>query len=84
MAFDIKKLSCTTGQTETGNPKSFNYFSSEDVTVADYFTKDSGLANGDKLTKVAIAPASGSVTGRTETDYVVSVSAAGAYTVVAM
>ena len=84
MAFDITKLSCITGQTESNNPKSYNYFSSDDITAANYFTKESGLKNGDKITKVVIAPATGPVTGRTETDYVVSVSAAGVYSVVAM
>lgn len=84
MAFDITKLSCITGQTESGNPKTYNYFSSDDVTAAGYFDKTSGLKNGDKLIKVVITPASGPVTGRTETEYVVSVSAAGVYSVKAM
>ena len=84
MAFDAKKLSCITGQTESNNPKSWNYFSSDDITAANYFSKESGLGNGDKLTKVVIAPTTGPATGRTETDYVVSVSTAGVYSVVAM
>lgn len=85
MAFDATKLSCTTGQTESNNPKSWNYFSNDDITTANYFTKVSGLGNGDKLTKVVVAPVEGGpATDRTETDYVVSVSAAGVYTVVAM
>ena len=84
MAFDATKLSCITGQMESNNPKTFNYFSSDDVTAENYFAKESGLRNGDKLIKVEIEPATGPVTGRTETEYVVSVSAAGVYSVVAM
>lgn len=83
MAYDATKLSCITGQTES-NPKSWYIFTSDDITAAKYFPIESGLKNGDKITKVVIAPTSGPATGRTETDYVVSVSAENVISVVAM
>lgn len=84
MAYDNTKLSCVTGQTESNNPKTYNYFSSDDVTAANYFPKESGLKNGDKLTKVVVTlSGAGVATARTETDYVVA-DTAGVLSVVAM
>lgn len=67
--FDITKLSCVVGSIEKENPRTFVYYSSDDITVSGYFPETSDFRQGDKIIAVNIKPGIDS-TERLEESYV--------------
>lgn len=83
MAYDKTKLLCVSGETSVLQ-KGYEYFSSDDVSTADYFPKESGIKAGDYLTKVNITLTNGLVTAYTRTAYYMVADAAGKLTATAV
>lgn len=79
MAYDKKLLTASDSQI-TGLNRSFEYFSSDDVTAAGYFPSGEDLKAGDKVTKVVITETAGLVTNRVETPYWLADDADGVLT----
>lgn len=83
MPADLTKLSCVSQSTESKN-KWWFYFSKDDITTKDYFSWDSGLSDGDKVTKINVLTLPNLTTVRQETNYVVSTGEHGSLVLVAM
>lgn len=87
MAYDVKKLVGTSAHIVPEAPVHYDYNlkAAEDITPAGYFPKESGIKEGDIVTKNLFAVSgTGAVTGLTRTVYVAKVSAEGVITLVAV
>lgn len=86
MAYDYKKLVGTSAHIAPEAPVHYDYnlTAAEDITTAGYFPAESGIKEGDIITKnLFTVSAAGAVTGLTQTVYVATV-AAGVITLVAL
>lgn len=86
MAYDYKKLVGTSAHIAPEAPVHYDYNlkAAEDITAAGYFPAESGIKEGDIITKNLYAvSAAGAVTGLTQTKYVAKV-AEGVITLVAL
>jgi hypothetical protein len=86
MAYDYKKLVGTSAHIAPEAPVHYDYNlkAAEDITTAGYFPAESGIKEGDIITKNLYAvSAAGAVTGLTQTKYVAKV-AEGVITLVAL
>ena len=86
MAYDYKKLVGTSAHIAPEAPVHYDYNlkAAEDITTAGYFPAESGIKEGDIITKNLYAvSATGAVTGLTQTVYVAKV-AEGVITLVAL
>lgn len=70
MTFDITKLSCIVGELEKAHPKTYNYYSDDDITVAGYFPVNAPFNPGDKIIVVSTTQTADSMK-RTEQSFVV-------------
>lgn len=70
MTFDITKLSCIVGELEKAHPKTYNYYSDDDITVAGYFPANAPFNPGDKIIVVSITQTADTMK-RTEKSFVV-------------
>lgn len=70
MTFDITKLSCIVGELEKSHPKTYNYYSDDDITVAGYFPVNAPFNPGDKIIVVSTTQTADSMK-RTEKSFVV-------------
>ena len=86
MAYDSKKLVGTSAHIAPEAPVHYDYNlkAAEDITAAGYFPAESGIKEGDIITKNLFALGSGKITGLTRTVYVAKVSDAGVITLVAL
>lgn len=84
MAYDHKKLVGTSAHIAPEAPVHYDYnlTAAEDITTAGYFPKESGIKEGDIITKNLFALTGTAITGLTRTVYVAKVSA-GVITLVA-
>ena len=84
MAYDVKKLVATSAHIAPEAPVHYDYNlkAAEDITTAGYFPAESGIKEGDIVTKNLYALTDGKVTGLTCTPYVAKVSS-GVITLVA-
>ena len=86
MAYDYKKLVGTSAHIAPEAPVHYDYNlkAAEDITTAGYFPAESGIKEGDIITKNLYAvSATGAVTGLTQTVYVAKVTE-GVITLVAL
>ena len=86
MAYDYEKLVGTSAHIAPEAPVHYDYNlkAAEDITTAGYFPAESGIKEGDIITKNLYAvSAAGAVTGLTQTKYVAKV-AEGVITLVAL
>lgn len=86
MAYDYKKLVGTSAHIAPEAPVHYDYNlkAAEDITTAGYFPAESGIKEGDIITKNLYAvSATGAVTGLTQTKYVAKV-VEGVITLVAL
>lgn len=86
MAYDFKKLVGTSAHIAPEAPVHYDYNlkAAEDITGEGYFPKESGIQDGDIITKnLFTVSGTGAVTGLTRTVYVAKVTAAGVITLVA-
>lgn len=86
MAYDYKKLVGTSAHIASEAPVHYDYNlkAAEDITTAGYFPAESGIKEGDIITKNLFAVGeAGAVTGLTQTVYVAKVTA-GVITLVAL
>lgn len=85
MAYDHKKLVGTSAHITPEAPVHYDYNlkAAEDITTAGYFPAESGIKEGDIVTKNLFALTDGAITGLTCTTYVAKVSA-GVITLVAL
>lgn len=85
MAYDVKKLVATSAHIAPEAPVHYDYNlkAAEDITTAGYFPAESGIKEGDIVTKNLYALTDGKVTGLTCTPYVAKVSS-GVITLVAL
>lgn len=85
MAYDVKKLVATSAHIAPEAPVHYDYnlTAAETITTAGYFPAESGIKEGDIVTKNLFALTDGKVTGLTCTPYVAKVSA-GVITLVAL
>lgn len=86
MAYDHKKLVGTSAHITPEAPVHYDYNlkAAEDITTAGYFPAESGIKEGDIITKNLFALTSGKITGLTQTVYVAKVSDAGVITLAAL
>lgn len=86
MAYDHKKLVGTSAHITPEAPVHYDYNlkAAEDITTAGYFPAESGIKEGDIITKNLFALTSGKITGLTRTVYVAKVSDAGVITLAAL
>lgn len=86
MAYDHKKLVGTSAHITPEAPVHYDYNlkAAEDITTAGYFPAESGIKEGDIVTKNLFALTSGKITGLTRTTYVAKVSDAGVITLAAL
>ena len=86
MAYDPKKLVGTSAHIVPEAPVHYDYNlkAAEDITAAGYFPAESGIKEGDIITKNLFTLGSGKITGLTQTAYVAKVSDAGVITLVAL
>lgn len=66
--FDKTKLSCIVGSVEKEHPRTFAYYSNDDITVPGYFDPASDFRQGDKIVQVTLEISADSIT-RTEKLY---------------
>lgn len=85
MAYDSKKLVGTSAHIAPEAPVHYDYNlkAAEDITAAGYFPAESGIKEGDIITKNLFAVSGTAVTGLTQTVYVAKVTA-GVITLVAL
>lgn len=86
MAYDHKKLVGTSAHITPEAPVHYDYNlkAAEDITTAGYFPAESGIKEGDIITKNLFALTDGKITGLTRTVYVAKVSDAGVITLAAL
>ena len=84
MAYDVKKLVATSAHIAPEAPVHYDYNlkAAEDITTAGYFPAESGIKEGDIITKNLFALTDEAISGLTRTVYVATV-AAGVITLVA-
>lgn len=77
MAYDPKKLVGTSAHIVPEAPVHYDYNlkAAEDITTAGYFPAESGIKEGDIITKNLFAVSGSAITGLTRTVYVAKVSA---------
>lgn len=84
MAYDVKKLVATSAHIAPEAPVHYDYNlkAAEDITTAGYFPAESGIKEGDIITKNLFALTDEAISGLTRTVYVATVSS-GVITLVA-
>lgn len=77
MAYDPKKLVGTSAHIVPEAPVHYDYNlkAAEDITTAGYFPAESGIKEGDIITKNLFTVSGSAITGLTRTVYVAKVSA---------
>lgn len=77
MAYDSKKLVGTSAHIAPEAPVHYDYNlkAAEDITTAGYFPAESGIKEGDIITKNLFTVSGSAITGLTRTVYVAKVSA---------
>lgn len=67
--FDKSKLSCVVGSAESQHPRTWNYYSSDDISVPGYFDDATEFRPGDKITSISTTQTTDKIE-RVETPYV--------------